>query len=206
MKKRVKKASARPMLPRQRADYSAIVDRPPLKLPSGARLVFWTIVNLEVWDIGKPMARQVLSPPTGVTQLPDVPIGAGTNTACGSGCGVSSICSSGRTSRATRWRSTRGSRGLRPRRATGQDRRLGVHGPFLPTGPIHDEPDQEGDDRALADVIERFCGKRRVGRLGPGLTQTRQRRTCWPCWNQYIADWVYDDEPTTIRDPRNGRR
>ncbi len=52
---------------------SAIVDRPPLKLPGGARLVFWTIVNLEVWDIGKPMARQVLPPPTGVTQLPDVP-------------------------------------------------------------------------------------------------------------------------------------
>ncbi len=49
------------MLPRERADYSAIVDRPPLKLPGGARLVFWTIVNLEVWDIGKPMARQVLA-------------------------------------------------------------------------------------------------------------------------------------------------
>ena len=51
------------MLPRERCDYSAIVDRPPLKLPGGARLVFWTIVNLEVWDIRKPMARQVLAPP-----------------------------------------------------------------------------------------------------------------------------------------------
>ena len=63
----------KPMLPRERADFSAIVDRPPLKLPGGARLVFWTIVNLEVWDIGKPMARQVLAPPTGQTLLPDVP-------------------------------------------------------------------------------------------------------------------------------------
>ena len=26
-----------PMIPRERADYSAIVDRPPLKLPGGAR-------------------------------------------------------------------------------------------------------------------------------------------------------------------------
>ena len=68
-----KKTSAKPMLPRERCDFSAIVDRPPLKLPHGARVVFWTIVNLEVWDIGKPMARQVLAPPTGVTQLPDVP-------------------------------------------------------------------------------------------------------------------------------------
>src|SRR5678815_2791114 len=62
-----------PTLPRERADYSAIVDRPPLKLPGGARIVFWTIVNLEVWDIGKPMARQVLPAPTGQPMLPDVP-------------------------------------------------------------------------------------------------------------------------------------
>ena len=39
------------MLPRERCDYSAIVDRPPLRLPAGARLVLWTIVNYEVWDI-----------------------------------------------------------------------------------------------------------------------------------------------------------
>ena len=37
---------AGPMIPKERADYSAIVDRPPLKLPGNARIVFWTIVNL----------------------------------------------------------------------------------------------------------------------------------------------------------------
>ncbi len=42
-----------PMIPRDRSDYSAIVDRPALKLPDGARIVIWSIVNLEVWDIGK---------------------------------------------------------------------------------------------------------------------------------------------------------
>ena len=61
------------MLPRERCDYSAIVDRPAMKLPGGARIVIWTIVNLEVWDIGKPMARQVLPAPTGIPLLPDVP-------------------------------------------------------------------------------------------------------------------------------------
>src|SRR6201990_2529273 len=61
------------MIPRERAPYSAIVDRPPLKLPGGARLVVWTIVNTEVWDIGRPMARQVLPAPTGQVLLPDVP-------------------------------------------------------------------------------------------------------------------------------------
>ena len=45
---------SRPMIPSERAAYSAIVDRPPLKLPNDARLVFWTIVNYEVWDIARP--------------------------------------------------------------------------------------------------------------------------------------------------------
>ena len=62
-----------PMLPRERCDFSAIVDRPPLKLPGEARLAFWTIVNYEVWDIGRPMPRQVLPAPTGVPLFPDVP-------------------------------------------------------------------------------------------------------------------------------------
>ena len=61
------------MIPRDRTKFSAIVDRPPLRLPGGARLVVWTIVNLEVWDISRPMARQVLPAPTGQVLLPDVP-------------------------------------------------------------------------------------------------------------------------------------
>ena len=71
-KENEKSARTKTMLLRERSDYSAIVDRPPLKLPGGARVVFWTIVNLEVWDIGKPMARQVLAPRRCI-QLPDVP-------------------------------------------------------------------------------------------------------------------------------------
>ena len=61
------------MIPRERCAYSAIVDRPPLVLPNRARLVVWTIVNLEFWDISRPMARQVLPAPTGQVLLPDVP-------------------------------------------------------------------------------------------------------------------------------------
>ena len=61
------------MQPRDRAPYSAIVDRPPLRLPEGVRLVIWTIVNLEVWDISRPMARQIIPAPAGQVLLPDVP-------------------------------------------------------------------------------------------------------------------------------------
>src|SRR5215213_12032631 len=64
---------SRPMIPSERAEFSAIVDRPPLKLPNDARIVLWTIVNYEVWDISRPMARQVIPAPTGQVLLPDVP-------------------------------------------------------------------------------------------------------------------------------------
>ena len=50
-----------PKTPSERVPYSAIVDRPPLKLPGGARMVVWTIVNLEVWDIARAMARHIQS-------------------------------------------------------------------------------------------------------------------------------------------------
>ncbi len=56
-----------------RLPYSAIVDRPPLKLPQGGRLIVWNIVNVEEWSIERPMPRTVLSPPLGQPLLPDLP-------------------------------------------------------------------------------------------------------------------------------------
>ena len=61
------------MQPRERVPYSAIVDRPKLTLPDGARLAVWTIVNVEEWDIARPMPRTVLPPPMGQPLLPDLP-------------------------------------------------------------------------------------------------------------------------------------
>ena len=57
----------------ERVPYDAIVDRPPLKLPGGARLAVWLIVNIENWEIRRPMPRTVLPPPLGATVLPDLP-------------------------------------------------------------------------------------------------------------------------------------
>ncbi len=61
----------RGMIPRDRLPYSAIVDRPRRWLPNGARVVVWLIVNVEDWDIGRPMARQVLPAPTAAPVLPE---------------------------------------------------------------------------------------------------------------------------------------
>ncbi len=191
---------ANAMLPRERCDYSAIVDRPPLKLPGGARLVLWTIVNLEVWDIRKPMARQVIGPPAGQLQLPDVPNWSWHE--YGMRVGV--------------WRffdlfkrlNIRPTLALNARvcedypRVAGQARsdKWEFMGHAYEQGPIHAEPDQKAMIEHTLEVTERFCGKRPVGWLGPGLTQTLDTPDILAAAGiKYIGDWVYDDEPTTLR-------
>ena len=161
-----------PMLPRDRCDFSAIVDRPPLKLPGGARLVVWTIVNYEVWDIGRPMPRQVLPAPTGVPLLPDVPHWSWHEYGMRVG--------------AWRFFELYERLGIRPTlainartcedytRVAEEGRRLGWEfmGHAYDQMPIHKHEDQRGMINRSMDILEKFTGKRPVGWLGPGLTQT----------------------------------
>ena len=44
-------------LPRDRLLYSSPFTRPPLRLPGDARMVVWSVVNVEEWEITRPMAR-----------------------------------------------------------------------------------------------------------------------------------------------------
>ena len=69
----VRASQTAPMTPDERLAYSPISDRAPLKLPEGARMVVWTIVNVEEWDIHKAMPRTVLTPPAGGSPMPDIP-------------------------------------------------------------------------------------------------------------------------------------
>jgi peptidoglycan/xylan/chitin deacetylase (PgdA/CDA1 family) len=191
---------AGPMIPKERSDYSAIVDRPPLKLPGKARIVFWTIVNYEVWDIGKPMARQLLPAPTGVPLMPDVVHWAFHEYGMRVGC----------------WRFFELFKrlGIKPTlaanaricedypRVATQARNDGWEfmGHAYEQGPIHKEADQAGMINRTMDIMQKFTGKRPVGWLGPGLTQTLETPEYLAAAGvKYIGDWVYDDEPTVIR-------
>jgi peptidoglycan/xylan/chitin deacetylase (PgdA/CDA1 family) len=188
------------MIPRERAPYSAIVDRPPLRLPGRARVVVWTIVNLEVWDIARAMARQVLPAPTGVALLPDVP--NWTWHEYGMRVGF--------------WRFEALFRRLKIRPTLALNARVCVDYPRVAQackdagwefmghsyeqGPIHKEEDQAGMIRRSMETIRKFTGKPPVGWLGPGLTQTLETPDLLAAAGiRYIGDWVYDDEPTEIR-------
>src|ERR1700723_4773852 len=188
------------MTPHERSPYSAIVDRPPLKPPHGGKVIIWTVVNLEVWDLSRPMPRTAMPAPSGQTMLPD-----GTNWAWheyGMRIGV--------------WRFFKlfEQLGIRPtlsinarvcedyQRVAAQARDAGWE--FMAHGydqiPMHKLEDQRGTIRRAMDVIEKFTGKRSVGWLGPGLTQTLDTPDLLTeAGVKYIGDWVYDDEPTTIR-------
>jgi allantoinase len=187
------------MIPRERSPFSAIVDRPPLKLPGGARLVVWTIVNLEFWDISRAMARQVLPAPTDQVLLPDVPNWSWHE--YGMRVGV--------------WRFFEFFRrlGISPTLSINArvcEDYIRVARAALEAGwefmghayeqmPIHRVDDQKAMiERSLA-IIERFTGAKPVGWLGPGLTQTEETPELLAAAGvKYIGDWVYDDEPTEI--------
>lgn len=188
------------MIPRERAPYSAIVDRPPLKLPGGARVVVWTIVNLEVWDIARAMARQVLPAPGGVPMLPDVP--NWTWHEYGMRVGF------------WRFKALFDRLGIRPTLSINArvcldyprvaqaccDAGWEFMGHAFEQGPIHNEKDPPAMIARSLDTIEKFTGKRPLGWLGPGLTQTHDTPEHLAAAGiRYIGDWVYDDEPTEIR-------
>lgn len=59
--------------PRNRAPYTAAIDRPRLSLPNGARLAIHLIVNVEEWNIAARMPRVALPAPAGGEPVPDIP-------------------------------------------------------------------------------------------------------------------------------------
>src|SRR3569832_1485715 len=145
-----------PMLPRERCEFSAIVDRPPLKLPGINRVVIWTIVNYEVWDIGKPMARQVLPAPTGAPQLPDVPNWSWHEYGMRVGCWRFFDLYRQARNTADAFGQRAGLRRLSARRGRGARSRLGGHGTCLRAGtgpqgdgPESDDPSQHGPAGAI---------------------------------------------------------
>jgi len=188
------------VIPAKRIRYSAIVDRPPLVLPDKARVVVWPVVNVEVWDIDRPMPRQVLPPPTGATLLPDVPHWGWHEYGMRVGF----------------WRMKAVLDELKivpslsvnarvcldyPRVAkAARDAGWEFMGHSYDQRPTHTEPDAAAMIRQSVKVIREFTGRRPVGWMGPGLTETLDTPDQLAAEGiRYIADWVIDDEPCTIR-------
>jgi peptidoglycan/xylan/chitin deacetylase (PgdA/CDA1 family) len=186
-------------LPKDRVPYSAIVDRPPLKLPGGARMAVWVIVNVEDWGIERPMPRTVLPPPMGVPLLPDLPNWAWHEYGMRVGF----------------WRihevlqrhgviPTLAINGIvcknYPRVAqAAKDSGWEFMGHGYFQGPMHKLEDQRAAIRDTVAAIREFTGKAPVGWESPGLTETYETIDLLAEEGiEYVADWVLDDQPVKI--------
>jgi peptidoglycan/xylan/chitin deacetylase (PgdA/CDA1 family) len=187
-------------LPKDRVPYSAIVDRPRLELPGGARLAVWTIVNVEEWSIERNMPRTVLPPPYGQPLMPDLPNWSWHEYGMRVGF----------------WRihELLGGVGLKPTLAINgsvcksyprvAEAGLKAGWEFMGHGyiqrPMHHVEDQRQAIRDTVEAIRQFTGKAPRGWESPGLTETYDTID-WlaEAGIEYVADWVLDDQPCMIK-------
>ena len=188
------------MLPRERFEYSAIVDRQPLKLPEGARVAVWTIVNVEEWDITAPMPRGVLSAPGGVSVIPDVPNWSWHEYGMRVGFWrLKQVLDSYRIKATV---AINASVCLSyPRLAqAAQDAGWEFMGHGYVQQALHRVDDQREVIRRSIETIRDFTGKPPSGWLGPGLTETWDTLDLLAAEGiQYVCDWIADDQPYEIK-------
>jgi len=185
--------------PRDRAPFSAIVDRPTLRLPDGLRLVIWPIVNLEVWEIERPMARQVLPAPTGVAVSPDIANWSWHEYGMRVGVWRFFAALDHADARATLSINAEVVDRYPSVAAAARERQWEFMGHSDVQMPIHLLEDQRGTIHRSLDRLEKFAGRRPVGWLGPGLTETYETPDLLAeAGIEYIGDWVWDDEPAEI--------
>jgi allantoinase len=187
-------------LPKDRVAYSAIVDRPPLKLPNDARVAVWTIVNVEEWSIERAMPRMVLSPPQGQPLLPDLPNWAWHEYGMRVGF----------------WRFVEVLEkfGLKATLAINgsviksyprvAEAALEAGWEFMGHGyiqrPMHHVEDQRDAIQKTVAEIKAFTGKKPRGWESPGLTETYDTIDYLAeAGIEYVADWVLDDQPVKIQ-------
>jgi allantoinase len=188
------------MLPTERIAYSPISSRAPLKLPGGARMVVWTIVNVEEWDINQTMPRTVLTPPAGGSPMPDIPNWAWHE--YGNRVGF--------------WRmlevldrldikavlAINGSaiEAYRPVAEAARSRGWEFMGHGYTQTNMQKVANEAEDIRKTAAAIQAFSGRVPRGWLGPGLTETWHTPDLLvEAGYDYVCDWVLDDQPVVLK-------
>jgi allantoinase len=187
------------MIPRDRVPYSAIVDRPPLVLPGGARMVVWTIVNIEDWDIQRSMPRTVLSPPMGQPLQPDLPNWAWHE--YGMRVGFWRLLDCLQKLSVTPTLAINGvvCRNYPRVAQAAKDAGWEFMGHGWQQEPMHRVEDQRASIKDTIEAIRSCSGKAPRGWESPGLTETFDTIDhLAEAGIEYVADWVLDDQPVYI--------
>jgi len=188
------------MKPAARLDYQASIDRPRLALPDGKRVAVYIVVNVENWDIDRPMPRQVLTAPQGASVIPDLPNWAWHE--YGMRVGFWRVKAALDAHGIAPSMTINGSVPAAYPRVTEAARDAGWefmgHG-FHQTA-THNITDQRTMIRSTIDTLRAAGGHEIVGWLAPGLTETLDTADLLgESGIRYCADWVVDDLPCTLR-------
>ena len=183
----------------ERVPYSAIVERPRLKLPGGARVAVWTIVNVEEWAIERPMPRTVLPPPYGQPLLPDLPNWAWHE--YGMRVGFWRFLEVLNQFKVKATLALNGSviKSYPPVAKAALDAGWEFMGHGFVQRPMHHLDDQRDAIRQTIKAIKSYTGKGPRGWESPGLTETFETIDILADEGiEYVADWVLDDQPVRI--------
>ena len=186
--------------PRERFDYSSPFTRPPLKLPGNGRIVVWTVVNIEEWEITRPMARQLSQPPMGQTPIPDMP--NWTWYEYGMRVGFWRLMRALKKAKVTPTMSLNAKvcETYPEVAAAARDAKWEFMAHSYVQMPIQQIEDQRAVMRQSIDMIEKFTGKKPTGWLGPGRGQTHDTLDyATECGFTWFGDWVLDDQPIWVK-------
>jgi peptidoglycan/xylan/chitin deacetylase (PgdA/CDA1 family) len=188
------------MRPTERLTYSAISERPPLRLPGSAKLAVWIIVNIEEWDITQAMPRTVLTPPAGGSPMPDIPNWAWHE--YGNRVGFWRMLEVFDRFALPAVLAINGSAisAYEPIARAARERKWEFIGHGFSQRNMQKVENEAEDIARTSKVISDFTGRAPRGWLGPGLTETWETPDLLvEAGYDYVCDWVLDDQPTVLR-------
>jgi peptidoglycan/xylan/chitin deacetylase (PgdA/CDA1 family) len=162
-------------------------------------MVIWPIVNVENWDIHRPMPRTVLPPPMGNPLIPDLPNWAWAE--YGMRVGFWRLYDCLRDFGIVPTLALNGSVCTAYPRVAGAALEAGWEfmGHGYIQGPMHGLENQRDAVRQTMAAIRSFTGKPPRGWESPGLTETFETVDILSEEGiEYVADWVLDDQPCEI--------
>jgi allantoinase len=182
-----------------RIPYQAIVDRPKLVLPDGKRMAVWVIVNVEEWQIERPMPRTELSPPMGQALLPDIPNWSWHEYGMRSGFWRQHKELTERDIPTTLAINGNDCRSYPRVASAAKDAGWEFMGHRFLQGPTHKLEDQRSAIAKTVEALSAIRGKAPRSRECPDLTETDETLDLLREHGiEFVADWVIDDLPQDV--------
>ena len=171
------------------------------RLPEGKRMAVYTIVNVEEWDIEKPIAREYVTSPAGVATVPNIPNWAWHE--YGMRVGFWRILE------AFQKRGIKASTALNARVCEGngepvaaamRDAGWGFMGHGYQQQALHMVEDQKDNIQKSFDTLLAYTGAAPKGWLGPGLHQTLDTLDYLAeVGFKFVTDFPMDEQPVTMQ-------